>query len=240
MSHILEKCGDIDDAIRQLTSLKLSYQSARSAEDSEGSRGARAQSGQCDDHAAASGRVPDADAAAAVAADSSAPSAVEAAEAEARAAAADSAAAAASLASAASAVVSREWVGALVQEMSAATDVPDAHERATRVLQAFEASVRSAVAGESAAAGGGGDASARAEILARENLILKRAVAIQNARQQEHGQTQQQVVALQRLCAQYQEQLQAAERQNYSLGLHLKEAMGTPSPGVFDRNPDVF
>ena len=238
MSHILEKCGDIDDAIRQLTSLKLSYHNARSAEDSEGSRGAR-ESGQSDDHAAASGRVPDADAAAAVAADSSAPSAVEAAEAEARAAAADSAAAA-SLASAASAVVSREWVGALVQEMSAATDVPDAHERATRVLQAFEASVRSAVAGESAAAGGGGDASARAEILARENLILKRAVAIQNARQQEHGQTQQQVVALQRLCAQYQEQLQAAERQNYSLGLHLKEAMGTPSPGVFDRNPDVF
>lgn len=238
MSHILEKCGDIDDAIRQLTSLKLSYQNARSAEDSEGSRDAR-ESGRSDDHAAASGRVPDADAAAAAAADSSAPSAVEAAEAEARAAAADSAAAA-SLASAASAVVSREWVGALVQEMSAATDVPDAHERATRVLQAFEASVRSAVAGESAAAGGGGDASARAEILARENLILKRAVAIQNARQQEYGQTQQQVVALQRLCAQYQEQLQAAERQNYSLGLHLKEAMGTPSPGVFDRNPDVF
>jgi hypothetical protein len=164
---------------------------------------------------------------------------VEAAEAEARAAAAESAAAA-SLESAAPAVVSREWVGALVQEMSAATDVPDAHERATRVLQAFEAAVRSAVAGESAAAGGGGDASARAEILARENLILKRAVAIQNARQQEHGQTQQQVVALQRLCAQYQEQLQAAERQNYSLGLHLKEAMGTPSPGVFDRNPDVY
>ena len=236
MSHILEKCGDIDDAIRQLTSLKLSYQSARSAEDSEdlAVRAIR----QCDDHAAASGRVPDADAAAAVAADSSAPSAVEAAEAEARAAAADSAAAA-SLAPAASAVVSREWVGALVQEMSAATDVPDAHERATRVLQAFEASVRSAVAGERRR-GGGGDASARAEILARENLILKRAVAIQNARQQEHGQTQQQVVALQRLCAQYQEQLQAAERQNYSLGLHLKEAMGTPSPGVFDRNPDVF
>ena len=67
-------------------------------------------------------------------------------------------------ASDAAAVVSREWVGALVQEMSGATDVPDAHERATRVLQAFEASVRSAVAGESAAAGGGGGASACASL----------------------------------------------------------------------------
>ena len=148
-------------------------------------------------------------------------------------------AAATSLASAASAVVSREWVGALVQEMSAATDVPDAHERATRVLQAFEASVRSAVAGESAAAGGGGDA-ARGRRSWREKISSEARRGDQNARQQEHGQTQQQVVALQRLCAQYQEQLQAAERQNYSLGLHLKEAIGTPSPGVFDRNRDVF
>ena len=134
--------------------------------------------------------------------------------------------------------MSREWVGALVQEMSAATDVPDAHERATRVLQAFEASVRSAVAGESAAAGAAGTQRAGGD-LGAENLIPS-APWRQNARQQEHGQTQQQVVALQRACAQYQEQLQAAERQNYSLGLHLKEAMGTPSPGVFDRNPDVF
>ena len=74
---------------------------------------------------------------------------METAEANARAAASD-AAAAASLESAAPAVLSREWVAALVQEMSASSDVSDAHERATRVLQAFEAAVRSAVAGAEA------------------------------------------------------------------------------------------
>ena len=144
-------------------------------------------------------------------------------------------------------------MAALVQEMSASTDVPDAHNRATRVLQAFEVAVRGAVAGggvDGVGGAGGGDgggagvsaeAAARvnAENLARENVILKRAVAIQNARQQEHGQLQQQVVELQRACAQYQEQLQQAQRQNYSLSLHLKEAM-SPSPGNGFRNPDVY
>ena len=171
---------------------------------------------------------------------------METAEANARAAASD-AAAAASLESAAPAVLSREWVAALVQEMSASSDVSDAHERATRVLQAFEAAVRSAVAGaeaRGAGAGGGDAAEQRAAGLARENLILKRAVAIQNARHQEHARAEEQIVALQRACAQYQEQLQASERQNYSLGLHLQEALGgaASSPGLFGerRPPDVF
>lgn len=92
--------------------------------------------------------------------------------------------------------------------------------------------------------GGGDAAEQRAAGLARENLILKRAVAIQNARHQEHARAEEQIVALQRACAQYQEQLQASERQNYSLGLHLKEALGgaASSPGLFGerRPPDVF
>lgn len=140
--------------------------------------------------------------------------------------------------------MSQEWVTALVQEMSSSANVPDAHVRATRVLQAFEAAVRGAVAGGGGGAGdaggeGGSAAKAHADNLARENVILKRAVAIQNARQQDHGQLQLQVAELQRVCAQYQHQLQQAQRQNYSLSLHLKEAM-SPSPGSFNRNPDVF
>lgn len=135
-------------------------------------------------------------------------------------------------------VLSQEWVTALVQEMSASADVADAHTRATRVLQAFEAAVRGAVASDGAGAAGA-DAKAMAENLAKENLILKRAVAIQNARQQEHGQLQQQVAELQRACATYQQELLQAQRTNYSLGLHLKEAM-SPSPSTFNRNPDVF
>ena len=74
--------------------------------------------------------------------------------------------------------------------------------------------------------------------LAEENLILKRAVAIQNARQQESGELQRQILELQRACAGYQEQLQQAQRQNYSLGVHLKEALSPQVPS--HNNRDVF
>jgi len=134
--------------------------------------------------------------------------------------------------------------------MGASSDVPDAHARAERVLQAFEATVRGSVAGASGFSGadrGGAGAGAAPggdpNTLARENVILKRAVAIQNARQQEHEATRHQIVELQRAVLSYQERLQNAERQNYSLGVHLKEAMGARGGGhggVFDRNPDVF
>jgi hypothetical protein len=140
----------------------------------------------------------------------------------------------------------------LVREMSASSDVPDAHARAERVLQAFEATVRGSVAAGGLGPGGVPGAAPGAHAgpcpaagdpntLARENVILKRAVAIQNARQQEHEATRHQMVELQRLVLSYQERLQNAEQTNYSLGVHLKEAMGARSHGgVFDRNPDVF
>ena len=146
---------------------------------------------------------------------------------------------AAHLEAAAPTTLSRDWVAALVQEMQSATDVDDAHARATRVMQAFEAAVRGAVAAEGEEGAGGAEgARRRSARLAEENLILKRAVAIQNARQQEHGELQRQLLELQRACAGYQEQLQAAQRQNYSLGVHLKEALSPQVPS--HRNPDVF
>lgn len=146
---------------------------------------------------------------------------------------------AAHLEAAAPTTLSRDWVAALVQEMQSAADVDDAHARATRVMQAFEAAVRGAVAAEGEEGAGGAEgARRRSARLAEENLILKRAVAIQNARQQEHGELQRQLLELQRACAGYQEQLQAAQRQNYSLGVHLKEALSPQVPS--HRNPDVF
>lgn len=148
---------------------------------------------------------------------------------------------AANLEAAAPATLSRDWVAALVQEMQSAADVDDAHARATRVMQAFEAAVRGAVAAEGEEGAGGTEGARRRTQLARlaeENLILKRAVAIQNARQQENGELQRQLLELQRACAGYQEQLQAARRENYSLGVHLKEALSPNVPS--HRNPDVF
>lgn len=73
-----------------------------------------------------------------------------------------------------------EWIDALVTEMSAAADVPDARQRAARVLQAFESSTRSRVAEESSKE----IANLRRELSdqLRDNGILKRAVTIQNQR----------------------------------------------------------
>ncbi len=165
--------------------------------------------------------------------------------AERKAAEADAASsAAANLAAAAPAVLSKDWVRAFVQEMQSSADVDDAHARATRVMQAFEAAVRGAVVAEEDVADGvamqnGSEGRKRRLVrLAEENLILKRAVAIQNARQQESGELQRQILELQRACAGYQEQLQQAQRQNYSLGVHLKEALSPQVPS--HNNRDVF
>ena len=179
---------------------------ARSAEDPAGSRDARGPA-PGDDPAAASGRVPD-DAAAAAAAGSE-PSAVEAAEAEARAAAADRRLLLRSSRRRPPSCRASGWGRSCRRcprrrTSPTRTNAPRGCCRRSR--RRCEARWRA----RAAAAGGGGDASARAEILARENSHPQARGGDPNARQQEHGQTQQQVVALQRLCAQYQEQLQAA------------------------------
>ena len=243
VSNILEKCGDIDDAIRQLTTLRLNAASASAgAADAEAKPSGSGADGAAPADAASDAREAPPSSAAPPVGEADRGAALSAAEAEAR-AAAEASAASARLADAAPTTLSSEWVSALVREMSASSDVPDAHARAERVLQAFEATVRGSVATQNGGAGGVAAGAATAgdpNTLARENVILKRAVAIQNARQQEHEATRHQMVELQRLVLSYQERLQNAERQNYSLGVHLKEAMGARSPGVFDRNPDVF
>lgn len=133
--------------------------------------------------------------------------------------------------------LTREWIEALVSEMTGASDVADAHVRAERVLTAFEATVTQNTIARGGAGGGTGLAG---ETLVKENLILKRAVAIQNQRLEEQEGVKHQVAELQRVVLSYQERLQNVERQNYSLGVHLKQAMGVESPGMFNRNPDVF
>ena len=156
--------------------------------------------------------------------------------AERKAAEADAASsAAANLAAAAPAVLSKDWVRAFVQEMQSSADVDDAHARATRVMQAFEAAVRGAVVAEEDVADGvamqNGSEGRKRRLarLAEENLILKRAVAIQNARQQESGELQRQILELQRACAGYQEQLQQAVSRGEEAAARSASSRATPS-----------
>ena len=134
-----------------------------------------------------------------------------------------------------------EWVSALVREMQSASSVSDAEHRATNVLRAFEESTRE-------------QAEIEIKRIRKQNELLKRAVTIQNARLKQSGDAQtlkRQVAELQSMCQSYEEQLATAQRNNYSLGVHLREAMmnngngnnpnGGPGGSPFgDPNRDVF
>ena len=160
-------------------------------------------------------------------------------------------------------MLNAEWVNAVVHEMSSSANMHDAHLRATRVLQSFEAAVRGAVHGEEAGARrDGGDAAGAAagagaqtgggnntpgtvlEQLARENAMLKKAVTVQHGRAHEATVShERRVKELQGMCENYQEQLTREQRTNYSLSVHLREAMmqsHSPSMHSIRRNPDVF
>jgi hypothetical protein len=135
-----------------------------------------------------------------------------------------------------------EWVSALVREMQSASSVNDAEHRATNVLRAFEESTLE-------------QAEIEIKRIRKQNELLKRAVTIQNARLKQSGDAQtlkRQVAELQSMCQSYEEQLATAQRNNYSLGVHLREAMmnntngnnrnGGPGGGspFGDPNRDVF
>jgi phosphoenolpyruvate-protein kinase (PTS system EI component) len=104
--------------------------------------------------------------------------------------------------------------------MAASADLSDARARAARLLTAFEAAVRS---------GGGSEADSMRGVLdsvLRDNAILKRAVAIQNARQQEAAAAAEaQVAELRAALAAQGSQLAAAQMSAYSLSVHLREAL---------------
>jgi hypothetical protein len=124
-----------------------------------------------------------------------------------------------------------EWIDVLVVEMSAARDVPDAKERAARVLRAFEQAVMHTSEQQHAE-------------LNRENALLKRAVAIQNARLQELGGKDTESTELQAALQAAKERIHALEVHNYSLQVHLKRATEAQGPASMlmtpPKNPDVY
>lgn len=129
------------------------------------------------------------------------------------------------------------WVDGLVSQMSSASDVGDARQRAGAFLQAFEQFVMSRVGSNGEA---GPSSKSKAEELGRENQILKRAVQIQNARLQDLMQKEAQLQQLQQLLKQYQDKVNVLERTNYSLSLHLQQYNNTSSLMSSRRPPDVF
>jgi hypothetical protein len=123
-----------------------------------------------------------------------------------------------------------EWIELLVQQMSAATNVVDAKQRASQVLRAFEQAVMQ-------------HSDQQLGDISRENALLKRAVAIQNSRLQELLAKEAEANELKSTLETAKNRIHSLEVQNYSLQLHLKRATdaqqeGTLTPGR--NNPDVF
>lgn len=79
----------------------------------------------------------------------------------------------------------------------------------------------------------------RVEEVSRENVILKRAVQIQNAKLQEASAKDEEIAGLKQMLGQYQERLRQMELNNYSLALHLQKATND-SFQTPNRPPDVF
>lgn len=77
------------------------------------------------------------------------------------------------------------------------------------------------------------------EHVLKDNVLLKRAVAIQHTRIKDSTDKDGQIQQLQQMLMQCQDRIRALESSNYSLSLHLKHA--TSRPSVMDGTPpDVF
>jgi DNA-binding protein H-NS len=133
-----------------------------------------------------------------------------------------------------------KWVELLISQMMNASDLESARGRAMHTLEAFEKTVISRSAAviddiqkENVAL------KEQNRGLMHDNQILKRAVAIQHERQQDHEGRALELQQVKQLLSQYQEQVRTLELNNYSLTLHLRQAQeGSSMPGRF--HPDVF
>eukprot|EP00976_Prorocentrum_cordatum_P093364 1189342-Prorocentrum_minimum.AAC.4 len=124
--------------------------------------------------------------------------------------------------------------------MAGATNLQEARERAGNLLTQFEAAVTEKVSTKGPLAKENAAMQTQLQALARDSTILKRAVAIQNQRQQEHAHREQEVAQLQQTIVQYQEQLRNAELQNYALSMHLRQATSSGADNTYNpRNPDI-
>lgn len=132
-----------------------------------------------------------------------------------------------------------QCVEILMNEMASASNTDDAKARVSRVLEVFHKSMVSCIRTE-AMQGFQKDFLSykeQFEAVMKENTILKKAVAIQHARQKEHEERNQELQQLKQLVVQYREQIRSLEINNYALSMHLRQSQqGNSIPGHFHRD----
>uniref|UniRef100_A0A453T754 Uncharacterized protein n=1 Tax=Aegilops tauschii subsp. strangulata TaxID=200361 RepID=A0A453T754_AEGTS len=136
---------------------------------------------------------------------------------------------------------STEWADLIVKEMSSASDLNDARNRAFRILEMFGKSTANCSTPNEAQKmreehkilkqmlGG----------LLHQNGVLKRAFLIQHNRLKDYQDMVRERSQFKEIVDKYQQQIKALEDRNYVLSLHL--AQSDHRSGISGhRNPDVF
>ncbi|CAN6194065.1 unnamed protein product [Urochloa humidicola] len=133
-----------------------------------------------------------------------------------------------------------EWAELIVKEMSSASDMVDAKNRACKILKLLEESVARVGPDEK------GKVHKEHKIvkqmlgaLLHQNGILKRAFLIQHNRLKEYQEMVQERSQFNEIVEKYQKQIKALEEKNYTLSFHLQQA-NQCSNTYRHHNPDIF
>ncbi|KAF8658511.1 hypothetical protein HU200_058967 [Digitaria exilis] len=133
-----------------------------------------------------------------------------------------------------------EWAELIVKEMSSASDLVDARNRAIKILKLWEKSAAQINPNEKLKVqkehkivkqmlGG----------LLQQNGVLKRAFLMQHNRLKEYQEMVQERSQFNQILEKYQKQIKALEEKNFTLSFHLQQVNQCSNTYSY-RNPDVF
>ncbi|PUZ59812.1 hypothetical protein GQ55_4G072800 [Panicum hallii var. hallii] len=133
-----------------------------------------------------------------------------------------------------------EWAELIVKEMSSASNLVDAKNRASKILKLLEKCVARVSPDEKRKVNKEHKiVKQMLGALLHQNGVLKRAFLIQHNRLKEYQEMVQERSQFNQIVEEYQKQIKALEEKNYALSFHLQQVNHCSNTYGY-RNPDVF
>jgi len=133
-----------------------------------------------------------------------------------------------------------EWAELIVKEMSSASDLVDAKNRAFKILKILENSAARASPDEKHKVNKEHKiVKQMLGALLHQNGVLKRAFLIQHNRLKEYQEMVEERSQFNQILQNYQKQIKALEEKNYALSFHLQQVNQCSNTYGY-RNPDVY
>jgi len=133
-----------------------------------------------------------------------------------------------------------EWAELIVKEMSSASDLVDAKNRAFKILKILENSAARASPDEKHKVNKEHKiVKQMLGALLHQNGVLKRAFLIQHNRLKEYQEMVEERSQFNQILENYQKQIKALEEKNYALSFHLQQVNQCSNTYGY-RNPDVY